>query len=117
MRTRRLAALSLVVLALAGCANNGARSPAPSSVPSLPAPSASASASETISGTVLAGVEPHCLVLQDAKGSHVLIFDDPTLRDSAPAGADVTLVGRSVPTMMTTCQEGVAFIVTSVRKN
>ncbi len=115
MRTRRFAVLSLLVLALAGCANNSAGSPAAS----LPTPSASApsAASETISGTVSAGVEPHCLILQDDKGSHVLFFDDPSLRDSAPAGAKVTLVGQSKPTMMTTCQQGVAFIVTAVRKD
>jgi hypothetical protein len=126
MRTRRLAVLSLVVLALAGCANNsGTASSSPSGgpvsgvpitgVPSLPEPSASAT--ETISGTVSAGVEPHCLILQDSKGSHVLIFGNPSLRNSAPAGADVTLVGQSEPTMMTTCQQGVPFIVSSVRRN
>jgi hypothetical protein len=123
MRTRRLAVLSLVVLALAGCANNsGTASPSPSGapvsvsgVPILPEPSASAT--ETISGTVSAGVEPHCLILQDNKGSHVLIFGDSSLRDSAPAGANVTLVGHAAPTMMTTCQQGVPFIVSAVRKN
>jgi hypothetical protein len=152
MRTRRFAVLSLVVLALAGCANNsdstassspsgvaGLSSPSggpsvsspsagssgssssavpshslPSGVPSLSTPAASRP--ETISGTVSAGVEPHCLILQDAKGSHMLVFDDPALKTSAPAGSKVTLVGHSEPTMMTTCQQGVPFIVTSVTK-
>ena len=143
MRTRRFAALSLVVLALAGCANNGGStaSSSPSGAPSLSSPSGdpsvssssgvpshsspsgvpslstpAASRSETISGTVSAGVEPHCLILQDAKGSHMLVFDDPALKTSAPAGSKVTLVGHSEPTMMTTCQQGVPFIVTSVTK-
>jgi hypothetical protein len=121
MRTRRLAVLSLVMLALAGCANNGGTTSSPPSggpgsvFPSLPQPSASAL--ETISGTVSAGVEPHCLILQDSTGSHVLIFGNASLRSSAAAGADVTLTGHSAPTMMTTCQQGVAFVVASVRKN
>jgi hypothetical protein len=151
MRTRRFAVLSLVVLALAGCANSsgstassspsgvaGLSSPSggpsvssssgvpsvsssgvpshslPAGVPSLSTPAASRP--ETISGTVSAGVEPHCLILQDAKGSHMLVFDDPALKTSAPAGSKVTLVGHSEPTMMTTCQQGVPFIVTSVTK-
>jgi hypothetical protein len=114
MRTRRFAALSLVVLALAGCGNDGAPSPAPSGVARLSAPSPEPT--ETISGTVSAGVEPHCLILQDSKGSHVLFFPDASLKASAPAGSEVTLVGQPQPRMMTICQQGVPFIVSSVRK-
>jgi hypothetical protein len=66
---------------------------------------------------VSAGVEPHCLIVRDSAGSHVLYFDDPSLKTSAPAGARVTLVGHSDPGMMTTCQQGVPFIVTAVRPN
>jgi hypothetical protein len=110
MRLRLIAASFLVLLA--GCAST---SPAafPSS-PSLPSPSSSA---EIISGTVAAGVEPHCLVLRDAAGSHSLYFQDESLRPLAPAGAKVTLVGHASPGMMTTCQQGEPFIVTEVRKN
>jgi hypothetical protein len=70
-----------------------------------------------ISGTVSAGVEPHCLILRDAAGLHSLYFDDESLKPLAPAGARVTLVGHSEPGMMTTCQQGKPFIVTEVRKN
>jgi hypothetical protein len=66
---------------------------------------------------VTAGVEPHCLVLRDATGSHSLYFHDESLRPLAPAGAKVTLVGHASPGMMTTCQQGEPFIVTEVRKN
>ena len=129
MVTRRLAVL-LLVLAVAGCANNatesGAAGPGPSDVASSAAASAPASAepsagrptaaeAETITGTVTAGVEPGCLVLQDAKGSYLLVFDDAALRSSAPVGSAVTLTGRSDPSMMSTCQQGVPFIVTSVK--
>jgi surface antigen len=134
MVTRRSAALGsaalLLALALAGCAGNGTgtAAPGPSDVIDLPSVSASAepttepsgakptaSGAETISGTVIAGVEPNCLVLQDAKGSHLLVFDDKALRAEAPVGAKVTLTGTSKPAMMSTCQQGVPFIVTSVK--
>ena len=109
MRTRLVALFAL--LALAGCA-----SPTQPASPSSPSPSPSASAS-TITGTVAAGVEPHCLTLRDAAGLHSLYFDDESLRPQAPAGAHVTLVGHAEPGMMTTCQQGEPFIVTEVRKN
>jgi len=135
MVTRRLVALVLA-LGLAGCANNaGGQAAAPSdsasAVTEVPpsagtAPSAEPSAAptrtkppvastETISGTVTAGVEPNCLLLQDATGSHLLHFSDPAMRADASVGAKVTLTGHSEPTMMSTCQQGVPFIVTAVR--
>jgi hypothetical protein len=111
MRVRLVASLSLALLA--GCASSS-----PSSAPSASAASPSPSASSvTISGTVSAGVEPHCLILRDAAGSHSLYFHDESLRPLAPAGAKVTLIGHPEPGMMTTCQQGEPFIVTEVRKN
>jgi hypothetical protein len=134
MLIRRSAALLGLVVCLSGCAgqtsSSGSEVAAPSSSAPAPAPSsASASVSvepsgakptavgaETISGTVEAGVEPGCLLVQDAKGSHLLVFDDSAMRTDATAavGKKVTLTGRSEPTMMSTCQQGVPFIVTSL---
>jgi hypothetical protein len=136
MVTRRFAALMLL-FAVAGCANNatdtGAPGPAASDLPSASAPAPepstpalepstepsggpTAGGAETITGTVTAGVEPNCLLLvQDAKGAHLLVFDDPALKASAPVGARVTVTGRSEPGMMSTCQQGTPFIVTSVK--
>jgi hypothetical protein len=128
---RRIAAL-ILALAVAGCANSdnvpqpgadGAGSlpsEVPSSVPASPSAEPSggnptAGGAETITGTVTAGVEPNCLLLQDAKGSHLLVFDDTSLRSEATVGAKVTLTGKSKPTMMSTCQQGVPFIVSAVR--
>ncbi|MET0422961.1 MAG: hypothetical protein ABW046_03750 [Actinoplanes sp.] len=117
----------LLSLLVAGCANNvepGAAPAAPASSdvvdlqPSPGKPSATLPAEDgaaTITGTVSAGVEPSCLLLQDAKGSHLLIFDDAAMRAEAAVGTKVTLVGRSDPSMMSTCQQGVPFIVTAVR--
>jgi hypothetical protein len=64
---------------------------------------------------VTAGVEPNCLVLTAGDASYQLVFDDPAMRSDAPVGKKVTLVGRSEPGMMSTCQQGVPFIVTAVR--
>jgi hypothetical protein len=119
----------MLALAVAGCANNnvdaGSPASAPSSAVDLPnaVPSSSVPSTEpsaggtetTISGTVVAGVEPNCLVLQDAKGSHLLLFDESALRAQAKVGSRVTLTGRSEPGQMSTCQQGVPFVVTSVK--
>lgn len=128
----RLVASLILALALAGCANGdnivepadgGPVSPASDVPTSSPAPPSTepsggnptAGGAETITGTVTAGVEPNCLLLQDAKGSHLLVFDDTSLRAGAKVGARVTLTGKSAPTMMSTCQQGIPFIVTSVK--
>jgi hypothetical protein len=141
MTFRRFVVLIAVsaALTLAGCAGRGATS-APSapgaaaSATSAPGAAASAAAppgastepsagqpatkgSATITGTVSAGVEAGCLVLQDPQGQHVLVFDNPGLRAQAEVGATITVTGRAEPTQLTTCQQGVPFIVTAVRTN
>jgi hypothetical protein len=124
MSVRRIAVLlaASAALVLSGCAGNSAgsspgapASAAPSS-PSSAAPSADAPG-ETLSGTVAAGVEPDCLILQGGGTHHVLIFDDPSLRAGAKVGSSITVTGRAEPGQMTTCQQGVPFIVTAVRAN
>ena len=123
MLTRRFAVALTLVACLAGCAGNNASPSAGSSETSAPtsssspAPSTEPSASggaETLTGTVEAGVEPNCKLIRDAAGNHVLYFDDPLLKSQAPVGKKVTVTGHSKPGMMTTCQQGTPFIVTSV---
>jgi hypothetical protein len=128
MIARRIAVLSAALL-LAGCAGTSSSNTpgAPSSAaPSSAAPSSAAPPSgtptakaprETISGTVAAGVEPGCLILQGGGTHHVLIFSNPALRSQAEVGSTITVTGRPEPTQMTTCQQGVPFIVTAVRAN
>jgi hypothetical protein len=127
MLTRAASALMLLTLA-GGCAAGdsgqaAAPAPAPSSsvVTDLPMPSTepgsgkpAATGAQTISGTVTAGVEPNCLLMQVDGVSHLLVFDDPAMRSDAAVGAKVTVVGRSEPSMTSTCQQGVPFIVTAV---
>ena len=125
MLTRRFA-VALTLACLAGCAGNNAapsagsaETSAPSSAPSSSSPSPSlepseSGAAETVTGTVEAGVEANCTLIRDDAGNHVLYYDDPSLKAQAPVGKKVTVTGHSKPGMMTTCQQGTPFIVTSV---
>ncbi|AGL15043.1 hypothetical protein [Actinoplanes sp. N902-109] len=120
----RLTLLAVLILALAGCANGDpAAAPAPASSdvvvrtsppapaePSADAPQPGASQT-TISGTISAGVEPNCIVLD----KYLLILRDAEQKSIARAGATVTVVGTPQPGMMTTCMQGTPFIVASVR--
>lgn len=136
-------AIVLAATLLAGCANNGAASkgdelsgvaPAPatsgatvpdgstpggaSGPPVDPAPGAGgkpgAAAEQTLSGVISAGVEANCLVLNSPGGDHLLIIRDSAALAKAQVGAQVTVVGRVEPRMMTTCQQGTPFVVSQV---
>ena len=127
MTIRRFSLPLLVVLALAGCANGGSSAGAPAGDPPSAAPSPSPSAAQlpespatkpaegtqTISGTITAGVEPNCLLLDD----HLLIISDAKQKSAAKVGATVTATGRAEQGMMTTCQQGTPFIVATLQAN
>jgi hypothetical protein len=122
----------IAVLFVAGCAGNStspgapsapggaptsARSSTqpsvqPSTQPSAGRPSAGA---ETLTGTVEAGVEPGCLLLKGAGKDHLLLFGEQSLKAQAKPGSSVTVTGTAKPGQLTTCQQGIPFIVTSVR--
>ncbi|GAA0475081.1 hypothetical protein Ade02nite_41090 [Paractinoplanes deccanensis] len=138
LTTRAVPAVLFLVLA-AGCASSDpaaapaeAPAPSPSTSPSevidLPVPTAKTSGpageptsgrpgagAKTITGTVTAGVEPNCLLLSDSTGSYLLVFDDAAMRQDAQVGRKVTVVGRAAEGMMSTCQQGTPFVVTSIR--
>ena len=120
-----LLAATVVALSVAGCANGSGDStqPGEAAAPQAPssAPASSAVPTEepsapvetgprTISGTITAGVEPNCLMLDD----NLLIIEDDKLRSAAREGASVTVTGRSQAGMMTTCMQGEPFVVSSV---
>jgi hypothetical protein len=130
MTIRRISLPLLVALALAGCANSGSGdsagapvappSSATSAAPTSAAPTEEsgstkppAAGAQTLTGTIVAGVEPNCLLLED----HLLIINDPALQASAKAGATVTVTGTVAEGMMTTCQQGTPFLVTALRAN
>jgi hypothetical protein len=119
-RSGVLAAL-LAVLFAAGCAGTSADDPAvsapttPSAQPSTQPPSAEPG-STTLTGTIAAGVEGNCFLLKDDSGSHLLVFKDPALRAQARPGMKVTVVGTPQPGMVTTCQQGVPFVVSTLTR-
>ncbi|MEU4563735.1 hypothetical protein AB0F72_35615 [Actinoplanes sp. NPDC023936] len=125
---RSIAPGSIVPVALllalsAGCANNtgtepGAPAPlesttvapsAPVDDPSLPSKSSS-QGTTTLTGTVTEGVEPGCLLLD----GHLLIFNDAAQKQSVKAGDQITVTGTPEKDLMTTCQQGEPFKVSSV---
>lgn len=125
---RRLSTLVIAVVAfsLAACANNAgdeAAAPAPASSAALPSDASDPTgepsggpvdgAGKSLSGVVVAGVEPNCLLLDE----HLLIFDDEALKAQAKPGASVTVTGRAQEGTMTTCMQGTPFLVTSIRAN
>lgn len=127
MLIRRTVVPAALLLALsAGCANNtqtpidaGGAIPesaiASPAAPTVPAPTVSAAPGETtLTGTVSAGVEPNCLLLKDGTGDHLLITEDVKLKSALQPGAEVTVVGKSEPGLMTTCMQGQPFVVSSV---
>lgn len=128
MLIRRTVVPAALLLALsAGCANNPApidaggapepatASPAASSAASSAAPTVSAAPGETtLTGTVTLGVEPNCLLLKDGTGDHLLIIEDTKLKSALQPGAEITVVGKSEPGLMTTCMQGKPFVVSSV---
>ncbi|MFY1626682.1 hypothetical protein ACN261_13340 [Micromonospora sp. WMMD723] len=63
-----------------------------------------------LTGTVEAGVEPGCVLLD----GHQLVGGP---KDVLVAGARVTVTGRAQPDLMSTCQQGVPFLVESARRS
>ena len=128
MVTRAAVSAAVVLLFAAGCAgNNSDPAASPATPPSSPVvvdpsrPSTEPSSNNptqggarTISGTVTRGVEAKCLLLEDGGTSYSLIFDDPAVRAQVAVGQEATLSGRAEPAMMSTCQQGVPFLVTGV---
>jgi hypothetical protein len=128
VRHRGARAALIAVLFVAGCAGNSASPGAPSAPggaptsaqsstqpstdPSAGQPSAGA---ETLTGTVEAGVEPGCLVLKGSGKDHLLVFDQQSLKSQAKPGSSITVTGTAKPGQLTTCQQGIPFIVTSLR--
>ncbi|SCE73705.1 hypothetical protein [Micromonospora mirobrigensis] len=136
MRTARTAFTALIVsVALAACAGPGEETAGPgptgaTPVTSEPSPSPTPSdpqmpvdplptrkggpskppgpGATTLTGTIQAGVEPNCLLLDGN-----LLIGGP--RDVLKPGTRVVVTGKSQPDMMTTCQQGTPFVVESAR--
>jgi hypothetical protein len=116
-----LLAGAAVVVLLAGCARQGgARAGGEAGGPAAPSTTAPARSQPVpggsklvVRGTVRAGVEPGCLLLdaQDKQAYLLLDADPSTLRP----GTRVEVVGQRTNQIVSTCNEGVVLSVVSVR--
>jgi hypothetical protein len=64
-------------------------------------------------GTVQAGIEPGCLILESGGKTYGLYGGDPAV---VSAGAKVRVRGVPQPDMVTTCQQGIPFQITEAHK-
>lgn len=62
----------------------------------------------TLTGTVVAGVEPNCVLLDN-----YLLVGGP--RELLTSGKRVTVTGRVQADLMTTCQQGTPFVVETAK--
>ncbi len=86
----------------------------PTLLPKDPVPRKPANGPRTISGDVIAGVEPNCLILRDATGDYLLLTG-PTAATPPRAGDRITATGTVDTSRVTTCQQGTPFVVSEVR--
>ena len=97
----------------------GASPAAPRATPlrpprSKPAPTVS-EGELTVTGQVVEGVEPGCLLLLSGASEYLLVVSRDVDRSALRPGAEVTVRGRLEPNLLSTCQQGTPFIVTEVR--
>jgi D-serine deaminase-like pyridoxal phosphate-dependent protein len=126
MRLRFAGLVVLAAVALGGCASadssNSAGEPpsvaatsASAADPTSAAPVSSGSVSAatmTITGEVKDGVEPGCVLLNTGQQTYLLIGGD---RTALKSGTRITVIGTLQPGLMTTCQQGTPFQVTSIK--
>jgi len=86
----------------------------PPSSPPKPPGSEPAAAEITVTGKVVAGVEPGCRLLQTADQSYLLIAQGP-VEQQLQVGASVVVRGQVQPDMVTTCMQGTPLVVKSVQ--
>jgi hypothetical protein len=67
---------------------------------------------QTLTGRVVQGVEPGCLVMNTPEGTYLLLGGS---KQVIQAGAWITVRGKANPKLMTTCQQGVPFEVMEAR--
>ena len=92
-----------------GTTDPGNPSPPPAKSPAPRPPGTTPSTGAvTVSGTITAGVEAGCLLLD-----RYLLVGGPG--EVLRAGARVTVTGRVQPDLMTTCQQGTPFVVESAK--
>ena len=121
---RALAGLLLAGLLVAACAEpggedagagqGGGTAPATSStiVPDKRTEPTRPAVQVTVTGTVRAGVEPGCLLLEDQAGGRFLLVGGERAR--LTPGRRVAVSGRVDRGMLSTCQQGEPLVVASI---
>jgi hypothetical protein len=90
--------------------------PTPSRLPPIPVtPAPTAGAELTLTGVVIEGVEPNCLLLESPGGQYLLVAQAGVDRSLIRAGARITVRGRVAEGLMSTCQQGTPFLVSDAR--
>jgi hypothetical protein len=121
-RSRALIGLLLAALLVAGCAgpdtdDSGAQggTTMPTTLPGNPPATkpAQPSGQVTVTGTVMEGVEPNCLLL-DADGRQYLLVGGD--RSELQAGARVAVTGRVDRGLASTCQQGEPLVVSGIEQ-
>lgn len=69
----------------------------------------------TISGELVEGVEPRCLLLRSGAAEYLVVAGPQVDRSALTPGTRVTVRGRLAPDLLSTCQQGAPLIVTEVR--
>jgi len=86
----------------------------PATAPSLPIRSLAPQGSETLVGDLEDGVEPNCVLLRTSSNKlYQLVGGDRSKLTGS--SKHVTVDGHEIPAMATTCQQGIPFLVTSIR--
>jgi Protein of unknown function (DUF5818) len=121
---RPLAGLLLAGLLLVACAGSGgdgggsAQGDPTTAAPTTPPGGSPAtgpvapSGQVTLTGTVRAGVEPDCLLLEAENGGRYLLVGGE--RAELRPGARVAVTGRVDPDLLSTCQQGQPLVVAAV---
>jgi hypothetical protein len=116
------AALLLAGVLVAACASSGddgAASPGVTTAPpttttptTMVVPPTRPAGKVTVTGTVTAGVEPGCLLMDaGAGGPYLLVGGD---RSELSPGRRVAVTGRVDHSLLSTCQQGEPLVVTSI---
>jgi hypothetical protein len=117
---RALTGLLLAGLLAAACAGPGTddggagqgATAAPTTLPGKGTGQTSPAGEVTVTGTVIDGVEPNCLLLDAGGGrTYLLVGGD---RAELRAGARVAVTGRVDRGLLSTCQQGEPLVVASI---
>ena len=93
----------------------GRTSPAPQPPARSKPPPTVSEGDLTVTGQLVEGVEPGCLLLRSGTTDYLLILPRHVDRGELTAAATVTVRGRLVPGLATTCQQGTPLQVSEVR--